>query len=249
MLPRCSTTVYALAVASILLDPVAAAAYVQRNITNVKGYKLLPGVSSVPAPVVVAPDQNWWGIDGEWNTFSLRVGDPATRASVLASTANQLVWTVDRQACSTVQTVTDASGKATNVTKYDEGCGESRGYTFNASSSRTWKQKGFYQLWVEKRLGIDGRGLYGFDNLGLGLPGEEGPSVSNSTIGTLITPNYWFGHLGLHPKPTNFSAFEEPIPSFMTNLFTRKNIPSLSFGYTAGARYRMSFLLLTCFHC
>lgn len=226
------TTVW---LAVTLLAPTVAAEYTQKNITDTPGYKLLPGVSSVPAPVVVAPDQDWWGIDGQWNSFSLLVGTPAVRASVQVSSASQQIWVVNSQAC--IQNITDSAGKIVELNKYNNDCGTSRGYTFNQTISKTWRQKGFYQLWLEKNLGIFGNGLYGFDTVGLGLPGETGPTVANTTIGTLVTTNYWQGHLGLHPKPTNFSAFEPPVPSYMTSLFEQQNIPSMSFGYTAGSQY------------
>src|SRR5688500_2036961 len=82
-----------------LRAPTGAPEYTPKNITDAPGYKLLPGVSSVPAPVVVAPDQDWWGIDGQWNSFSLLVGTPAVRASVQVSSASQQIWVVNSQAC------------------------------------------------------------------------------------------------------------------------------------------------------
>jgi hypothetical protein len=78
----------------------SAAEYVQRNITTTPGYRLLPGVQSVPGVVVVAPDQDWAGNDGYWNTFSLMVGSPQQNARVLVSTASQQIWVVNR-ACPT----------------------------------------------------------------------------------------------------------------------------------------------------
>ncbi|KAH7093605.1 aspartic peptidase domain-containing protein [Paraphoma chrysanthemicola] len=227
-------TICALAAAAPFA-PCLAAEYTQRNITSTPGYKLLPGVASVPAPVSVAPDQDWWGIDGAWNTFSLLVGDPQTNVRVLASTASQQIWVVNREAC--IKNVTDSSGKIVALNQFDSECESNRGYLFNQTSSSTWRRKGYYRLWVEKWLGLGGNGLFGFDSVGIGLPGEKGPSVKNTTVGTLVTPSFWIGHLGLHPKSTNFSAFEEAVPSYMTNLFQQKNIPSLSFGYTAGAQY------------
>jgi hypothetical protein len=180
----CLATIYAILL-STLLAPCLAAEYTQKNTTSTPGYRLLPGVASIPAPVVVAPDQDWWGIDG-----------------------------------------------------LDNDCENSRGLSYNNTASSTWRQRGFYQLWLEKWLGLDGNGFFGFDTVSLGLPGEKGPTVQNTIIGTLISANFWTGHLGLHVKPTNFSAFEDPVPSFITTLFQQRNIPSLSFGYTAGSQYR-----------
>ncbi|CAO2650086.1 Nn.00g013780.m01.CDS01 [Neocucurbitaria sp. VM-36] len=223
-------------VASTLLLPCLADEYVQRNITDTPGYQLLPNITSVPAPVRVAPDQNWMGIDGEWNTFSLLVGDPQENVRVFVSTASQQIWVVNRLAC--VSNITDPStGQIVQMNAFNSDCESSRGFLYNNSASETWHRKGYYQLWLEKNLGLVGNGLYGFDSVGLGLAGEKGPSVQNTTIGTLVSSNFWLGHIGLHPKPTNFSAFEDPIPSYLTDLFAQKNIPSLSFGYTTGAQY------------
>jgi len=229
-------TICALA-AVALLAPGLAAEYAQKNITNPLNYKLLPGVASVPAPVSVAPDQDWVGIDGTWNTFSLFVGNPQTNVRVGVSTASQQIWTINYQAC--LRNITNSAGKVIEVNKVDNECLISRGYTYNETVSSTFRLKGYYRLWIEKWLGYVGNGLFGFDTVGLGFPGEQGPSVKNTTIGSLVSSNFWMGHIGVHHKPTNFSVFEDPIPSYLTNLFTQKSIPSLAFGYTAGSRYRM----------
>jgi hypothetical protein len=231
------TTTCAFLAATPRLPPVLAADYVPANITATPNFRLLPGVASVPAPVAVAPSQAWMGIDGAWNTFSLEVGAPQQSVQVLVSTASQQIWAINYMAC-IANTTDPATGEITALNVLDVDCQNSRGFLYNSSSSSTWQQKGFYQLWIEKNLGLVGNGLYGFDSVGLGTSGEEDPSVQNTTIGTLVSANFWLGHIGVHPKPTNFSAFEDPIPSYMTTLFEQKSIPSLSFGYTAGAQYR-----------
>lgn len=177
------------------------AAYVQKNITDTPGYTLLQGISSVPAPLVVAPDQGWAGIDGSWNTFSLRVGSQQTIIRVLPSTSSQQIWVVDLAGCTGTfeDTLTD-----TNVTRIDEACRDSRGQLFNITNSGSWHDYGFWDLWVGRdNFGLTGHGHYGYDTVALGIPGEEGPSVDNTTIGTLKNRNFWLGHLGLHQnQPT-----------------------------------------------
>ena len=220
------------------------AEYTQVNITNPPGFKLLPGISSVPAPIRVAPDDTWMGIDGSWNTFSIRLGSPQEKLQVLISTASEQIWTIYPQAC--IANITDPNTNKTQYNAFSTDCETSRGHLFNTSQSKTWHQKGYFQLSLERRLDIVGNGLYGFDSVGLGLEGEEGPSVQNATISTMITTNFWLGHIGLDPKPTNFSIVEDPVPSYLMNLFSQKNIPSLSFGYTAGAKYREFIFSANC---
>ena len=47
-----------------------------------------------------------------------------------------------------------------------------------------------------------------------------------------------FGYFPLGNKPTNFSDFNTPQLSYMSSLKNQSYIPSLSYGYTAGAHYR-----------
>ncbi|KAF2729289.1 acid protease [Polyplosphaeria fusca] len=196
--------------------------------------------SSIPSPVSVAPTQEWDGIDGAWNTFALRVGDPDQFVRLFVSTASQQTWVIHYLAC-----VVNDTNPTTNATeeKVDTDCYKSRGQTFNMTASASWDQIGFYQLWTEKNMGLMGNGQYGYDTVGFGQPGEEGPTLDNTTVGALVTDNFWLGHFGLNAKPTNFTAFTDPSPSYMTYLFQQKHIPSLSFGYTAGAQYHLNSVL------
>ena len=223
-------------------------AYIQTNVTDTPGYTLLPGVSSVPAPVTVSPDQGWDGIDGAWNTFSLRVGSQRTLSRVFVSTASQQIWTVNSEACELKYV--DQTTNTTTIS-FNKSCEASRGWLFDITESSTWQEKGWFGLWIGmKYYGLSGMGFYGFDTVGLGIEGEEGPTIDNTTIATLKTPNFWLGHLGLHTKPTNFSQDTPAVASYMTRLFEQGSIPSLSFGYTAGVQYCTSWLnpthVITC---
>ncbi|KAK7183969.1 hypothetical protein DPSP01_012247 [Paraphaeosphaeria sporulosa] len=200
----------------------------------------LAGDDGLPLPISVAPDQNWEGIDGSWNTFSLRVGTPYQPVRVFVSTASQQTWTVAKYAC-----MRSEFDSATNTTteKEDSDCRNSRGWTFDSNASSSWDYNGFYQLWIEKNLDYAGNGQYGWDTVGLGLPGEEGPTLVNTTVGTHISSDFWLGHFGVNPKSTNFTNFTDPSPSYMTLLFEQHHIPSVSFGYTAGAQYHGTSVL------
>lgn len=58
-------------------------------------------------------------------------------------------------------------------------------------------------------------------------------------VAGIATSTFWLGSLGLNPQSTNFSTFDDSHPSFMSNLKSNGSVPSLSFGYTAGAPYRL----------
>ena len=173
---RCANLTTALILSTLL--SLCSADYVQKNTTDTPGYALLAGVSSVPSPVTVSPNQDWDGVDGAWNTFTLRVGSREVIARVLVSTASQQTWVVNTEACEAQYT--DPANNSV-VTKLDSDCEDSRGRVFNTTESSSWKTQGFYELWVGQGLGILGNGFYGYDTVRLGI----------APMGRLQTP-IWF---------------------------------------------------------
>ena len=168
------------------------------------------------------------GIDGSWSSFVLRVGTPSQTVRVLASWSSYQTWVIHPQGCVGITT---------------PNCNGSRGGIFNSNASTSWDTVGLYDFQVENNLGLYGDASYGYDVVGLGGVGEGGPSLSNTTVGDFATSIYWMGFFGLNPKPTNWTSFDEGAPSYMTQLKLQGLIPSVSFGYTAGAKYRYSGVL------
>ena len=82
--------------------------------------------------------------------------------------------------------------------------------------------------------GYEGTGDYGFDTIALsdqiGVPSQV-VGIINDTV-TLV------GSLGLGVKETNFT--NEQKSSFLSTLRNQSLIPSRSYGFTAGAFYRLS---------
>ncbi|KXT10089.1 hypothetical protein AC579_8965 [Pseudocercospora musae] len=185
--------------------------------------------TSIPPPISINPDQNWDGIDGPWNSFTLRVGTPEQTVRTFVSFASYQTWVVLPEGCQAA-----ASERA---------CAESRGSLFARNESSTWREQGIYDLWIEKNLDYTGNAMYGYDTVALGGVGEAGPTVSNTTVGALAVEDFYLGLLGLNPKPTNFTTFNQGSPSYMTLLKEQGYIPSLSFAYTAGAQYRFTAVL------
>ncbi|KAF2671392.1 acid protease [Microthyrium microscopicum] len=179
-----------------------------------------------PTVISVTPAQNWEGIDGSWNTFALRVGTPPQVVRVLPSTNSQETWVIAPRAC-LYEDDKDA-------------CAEARGGVFNTNASTTFAQQGLYDLGLEKQLNYSGNAIFGYDTVALGYAGEGGPSLNHQIVGALAKEDYWFGHLGLHPKSTNFTNVTQNVPSFVASLRTEGLIPSVSWGYTAGAPYRFA---------
>lgn len=69
------------------------------------------------------------------------------------------------------------------------------------------------------------------------IANSGGPTLENQTIGAVVNPRLWIGRLGMDDKPSNFSDFDNPQRSLITALKEEGLIPSLSYGYTAGAYY------------
>ncbi len=186
------------------------------------------GTRSTPVPDVPDPfsfpASQWDGIDGEWSSFALRVGTPSQLVRVFPSTAGYQTWVVQPAGC---PSSTDFNA-----------CSESRGWLFDPTASSSWRRKGIFELWIEKNLGYSGNAEYGYDVVKLAAMGEGGPTLEGQIVGALAAEDHFLGLFGLNPRPTNFTNFNEPATSYMTSLRQQDLIPSVSFGYTAGAPYR-----------
>ena len=123
-------------------------------------------------------------------------------------------------------------------------CASLRGGEFFLNPSSTWEintanlTTNIYPLVVDAALGYNGKAELGFDTVSLGWLGAGGPTLKNQTVGGFAVKDFYLGLFGLTPRPSNFSTFNDPIPSYMQNLVTQSLIPSTTWAYTAGNQYR-----------
>ena len=121
---------------------------------------------------------------------------------------------------------------------------QTRGGLVNINASSTWQDQGIYNLGLEQNIQdyLDeyDSGDFGFDTLGLGPAGDTADDLDGQVIAALATKDYEVGFLGVTDQPTNFTAFDDPHPSVLSSFKAKGKIPSLSFAYSAGARYRMN---------
>jgi len=168
------------------------------------------------------------GNDGPWSTFTLQIGTPPQNVKVLISTASTQTWAVATEGC--------GAGDITD-------CPELRGGQYNYTASSTWisnlanASNNIYELGLVSSLGLIGNGRYGFDDITLGFQGSGGPTLKNQTIAGIAAKEFFMGLFGLTARPSNFTNYDNPIPSYMENLRNQSMIPSLSWGYTAGNQY------------
>jgi hypothetical protein len=83
-------------------------------------------------------------------------------------------------------------------------------------------------------LGISGSADYGLDTVAVG----DKISVPDQIVGIINSTDFLLGELGLGVIPSNFTSVNQP--TFLSSLVENQSaIPSHSYGYTAGAHYRM----------
>ena len=176
-----------------------------------------------PAPISVQASGNFRGDDGSWSTFKIKAGNPAQDVEVLVSTITPETWVISNLGCNQ---------------NSPENCSNSRGGLFDIQNSTTWQDQKIYVLTSEANLGLNtdsDAGDYGFDVLS--IPSSNGDvTLDSQVLATIATPDFWLGNLGISPRQVNYDG--TPHPSFITNLNSTNKIPSLSYGYTAGASYR-----------
>ncbi len=159
----------------------------------------------------------------------LRVGSPEQVVRILPSTAGQAVWVVSTQGC-----VQNEAGKPASIN-----CADSRGELFDPSMSTSWNDAGNYTMELEMNLGFGDTANFGLETIALGASDAiGGPQLTNQTVAAFANDDFYIGLFGLNQQPTNVTSMNNPQPSFLETLRARNFIPSLSWGYTAGARYR-----------
>ncbi|EMD89485.1 hypothetical protein COCHEDRAFT_1108162 [Bipolaris maydis C5] len=199
-----------------------------------------PRAATTAAPISFAPSQYFEGDDGRWSTFVVRVGTPEQSFRVLPSTVSSETFLPMAGACKDDEHMSTV-GLVRQDCAFSRGAEIYQGRTnngFQANLSSTWHEVGIYQTTNREELGYNASGLYGLDTLGLMIANSGGPTLENQTIGAVVNPRLWVGRLGMDVKPSNFSDFANPQPSLIKTLHEEGYIPSLSYGYTAGAYYK-----------
>ena len=102
-----------------------------------------------------------------------------------------------------------------------------QGFQWNSSS--TWGT-GSKVSPIGGNLGVVATGLYGTDTVGVGVDNTTGLTLTGGHVVGVNASSFYIGTLGLAAGMDN--------SSMLSQLFKQKMIPSLSYGYTAGALYR-----------
>ena len=158
------------------------------------------------------------GYDGTWSPFTVKVGTPPQWTYLLPSTSIAETWVIGASGCDgTIQ------------------CQTLRGGVFLANTSSTFRSEGNYNLGLDPNLGFSGAGYYGLDTIQL----TDTVSERGQVVALVNDTNTWTGILGLGPQGTTFvEGDNKPLIASLAD-GNESVIPSLSYGYTAGASYRL----------
>jgi hypothetical protein len=187
--------------------------------------------NSTPVPISFDPSQEFDGNDGKWSTFVIRVGTPEQNFRVLPASGTGEVVIPLPDGC---------------IKDDPQNCGDLRGvYPFNGyasagfhnNESSTWSNIGLYETSLKESLNYSANAVYGLDNVGLMVQNTGGPTLKGQVVAGIASKDFYLGLFGLSPKAANFSEFNHPQQSYITTLRGEKIIPSVSYGYTAGAFY------------
>ncbi|KAH7112954.1 aspartic peptidase domain-containing protein, partial [Dendryphion nanum] len=188
-------------------------------------------MQNTPRPFSFASSQTWSGNDGSWSTFVMRIGTPEQNFHVLPSTSGHETFIPFPEGC---------------LSTDPENCGilrgtfpESQKQGFAYNESKTWSLIGIYSTDLREDLGYEANGMYGRETVGLQVQNSGGVTLEKQIVGGLASKDFFLGMFGLGIKPSNFTDFNYPQSSFISNLKDQNIIPSLSFAYNAGASYRM----------
>jgi hypothetical protein len=187
-----------------------------------------------PAPYVVAPSQQFDGNDGFWSTFSISVGTPAQDFRVLPSTKGGVTYVIAPEGCALPSDPADCPNlRGAQVFQSTQNIG------FQSNASDSWSALGQYGVDLEDSLNYTADGLFGFDKVALG-PAANSASLSldHQVVAGVAEPDYFMGVLPLGDTELSFSSLSQPIRPLLYQLQNASMIPSFSYAYTAGAKYR-----------
>ncbi|KAI9659778.1 MAG: hypothetical protein M1829_006540 [Trizodia sp. TS-e1964] len=197
--------------------------------------KLEARQTTIPAPLIINPIQQWDGIDGIWSTFSARLGTPPQSVRLLISTKG---WQ------------TEVNGP-TSCTNLPSNCSDARGKLFDLSKSSSWQNFNgsknvdgsnnfnFYSLASGGQFPPSPLATYGFDSVGLGETDAKGPTLDGQVVAEINVQDksHYLGTFGISYLGTKVGSGSRP--SFLRTLLDKNLIPSLSWGYAVGANYRL----------
>jgi hypothetical protein len=186
-------------------------------------------------PYLVPPSQKFDGNDGSWSTFKINVGTPGQDFRVLPSTKSGSTFVIAPDGCQAGIDPADCPQlRGAEIFNSEQNIG------FQVNVSSSWSAIGQYDVDLEESRNYTAAALFGFDKVSLG-PAADSTSLSlgRQVVGGIGALDYFMGMLPLGQPESSFSSLSQPIDSFLYQLRNNSKIPSFSYAYTAGAKYRL----------
>lgn len=194
--------------------------------------------SEIAAPYSVPPSQQFDGNDGSWSTFEISVGIPGQDFRVLPSTKSGVTYVIAPEGCDQPTDPTNCANlRGAEIFDSTQNTG------FQVAQSTQWSAIGQYGVDLEDALDMTAEGLFGYDHVALEAAVDTSDtnvtSMDHQVVATIADMDYYMGVLPLGQAESSFSSLSEPQKSLIWNLRNSSRIPSLSYAYTAGAKYRL----------
>ncbi|KAL6710792.1 hypothetical protein ACN47E_007849 [Coniothyrium glycines] len=186
-------------------------------------------------PYSVPSSQKFDGNDGRWSTFEMNVGTPGQDFRVLPSTKGSVAYIIAPEGC-----IAGLDPPNCQQSRGIEIFNSAQNIGFQSNESTSWSYIGRFDIDLEQRLGYTSQGDFGFDRLSLGTAADSNQlSLDRQVVAQTADPDYFLGVLPLGQADSSFSSGGSSTPSFLNQLRNATKIPSLSYAYAAGARYRL----------
>lgn len=185
--------------------------------------------TSIPPLVLIASDV-WAGNDGNWSTWSIKVGTSLQSFNILPSTSHGEIWVPGPQGCT--------ASSAPLLCAASRGVGDFQGTQslgFQENASSTWEQIGIYEFIAGGDLfQTTETGLYGLDDV---VIGEKNASMKQVTVAGVVTRDFWLGSFGMAQIQSEFPVRNGSLPTLLDGMKEGNLTPTASFGFAAGAAY------------
>lgn len=167
----------------------------------------------------------------------------------MASLNSQTIYIPQVGDCENIPVGNCSASRGAEVLISNSSISSSSHYGFQPNASSTWQGVGRYNLEPGTKFELDGDSLYGYDRAGISIDdsASDNLTLEDQIVGAYSTPSeiglsrLWLGRLGLSQFDMTLNISDRPV-SFLHALKQKNHIPSLSFGYQAGAAYREHIL-------
>lgn len=178
-------------------------------------------------------------------SFYVHAGTPPQHFQVLPPLNSQTIYISRASDCESISITNCSASRGAEVLTSNSSSATSTSYGFQPNASTTWQELGQYKLKPGTQFELDGTSLYGYDSVGISFVGNANDNLTleGQAVGAYSTPSeiglsrLWLGRLGLSQSDMTINDMVRPV-SFLHALKQKGHIPSLSYGYQAGAAYR-----------